>query len=107
MRSGRLDEAEPDVRRFKAMAERQMGDAAEAGDIAFGGEVDMSADTDANVRPPGASLGCGHNQGGADCSAAPGLLGLSDCNTLPLSSTQQSNVQKQLPLLLAMERMSG
>ncbi len=36
MRSGRLDEAEPDVRRFKAIAERQMGDAAEGGDIAFG-----------------------------------------------------------------------
>ena len=74
MRSGRLDEAEPDVRRFKAMAERQMGDAAEAGDIAFGGEVDMSAETDANVRPLGACyLESGRNQGGADCRAAPGL----------------------------------
>lgn len=60
MRSGRLDEAEPDVRRFKAIAERQMGDAAEVGDIAFGGEVDLSADTDANVRPPGA---CCHGSG--------------------------------------------
>ena len=65
MRSGRLDEAEPDVRRFKALAERQMGDAAEAGDIAFGGEVDMSADTDANVRPTHACcLVSGQKQGG-------------------------------------------
>ena len=109
MRSGRLDEAEPDVRRFKALAERQMGDAAEAGDIAFGGEVDVPADTDANVRPPAVLAGLHPAKIKVELTAAllQGLLGGSD-GTHSISVQHSAiDVQKQLPLLLAMEHMLG